>query len=136
VRVEGDAVDCDRWEFFRSRLSVGDPRARWMTELGGDELFGLQAAFATAGARAGLGSLWVANDSAAALPMTALHAELARGCDPEIALQAAILDYRARFADRRQAYFGPHSFSRSWAAECAKEATFHGRTHAPLRTSG
>lgn len=78
---------------------------RWMSELGGDDLFGLQAAFASAGARAVLGSLWVANDTAATWLMTAVHTELARGNDPDIALQTAILAYRANFPDRRQAYY-------------------------------
>ena len=80
--------------------------ARWMDELGGDDLFGLQAAFATAGARSILGSLWVANGSAATAVLTSTHRALAQGALPEVALQSAIIEYLANStAMTRHAYY-------------------------------
>ncbi len=66
---------------------------RGMTELGGDDLFGLQAAFAMAGARCVLGSLWPVYDEVTAAIMMGFHRYFAQRIAPEIALQSAVLDY-------------------------------------------
>jgi CHAT domain-containing protein len=83
---------------------------RLMPELGGDDLFGLQAAFAMAGARAILGSLWVANDTAARSIMSGFHGNLTHGAQPEVALRSAILDYRRANAQRSQSYYWAQFF--------------------------
>ncbi|MDP9104892.1 MAG: CHAT domain-containing protein, partial [Candidatus Eremiobacteraeota bacterium] len=66
---------------------------RGMTELGGDDLFGIQAAFSLAGARCVLGSLWPVYDDVTATIMMSFHRYLTQLVAPEIALQSAVLDY-------------------------------------------
>jgi len=65
---------------------------REMSAPPGDDLFGLQAAFFAAGARAVLGALWELDDRAAQLILPALHERLADLTPPE-ALQGAVLEY-------------------------------------------
>ncbi|MEZ4769687.1 MAG: CHAT domain-containing protein, partial [Caldilineales bacterium] len=87
---------------------------RGMAELAGDDLFGLQGAFFSAGARAVIGALWKADDATAADLMHSLHAGLAAGLAPELALQAAVKSYLAgaRGNRRRNLYFwAPYAVS-------------------------
>jgi CHAT domain-containing protein len=66
---------------------------RGMDELPGDDVFGLQAAFAMAGAQAVLGCLWTADDAAAKAIMISFHRYCAQLKPIEVALQMALLDY-------------------------------------------
>ena len=66
---------------------------RGASELGGDELFGLQAAFFTAGATRVLGALWPAESPVAARLMSRFHTLRADGMDADIALQTATLEH-------------------------------------------
>ncbi len=66
---------------------------RGMTELPGDEMFGLQAAFFMAGARRVVGALWPAESDPACKIMTDFHRYLVADKLPEVALQAAMTDY-------------------------------------------
>jgi CHAT domain-containing protein len=68
-------------------------KGRGMNELPGDEMFGLQAAFFSAGVRRVVGALWPADDTAAPVVMAAFHRQLAAGLQPEFALQAAVTAY-------------------------------------------
>jgi len=63
---------------------------RGLPELPGDDLFGLQAAFLQAGAQNVIGALWPLPDAAAARILPAVHAGLARGVAPDIALGEAL----------------------------------------------
>lgn len=63
---------------------------RGMTELPGDEIFGLQVAFFMAGARRVVGALWPAESKFACEIMTDFHRHLVAGKLPEIALQEAM----------------------------------------------
>jgi CHAT domain-containing protein len=76
---------------------------RGFGELPGDEIFGIQLAFAMAGAKAVIGCLWPTNDEVARAMMIDLHTRVARGCSPETALQSAIVSALRQF-DRRHAY--------------------------------
>lgn len=69
-------------------------KGRGLAELPGDEMFGLQAAFLTAGARRVVAALWPVDDNAAAIIMKAFHERLADGILPEFALQGAVLEYQ------------------------------------------
>jgi hypothetical protein len=60
----------------------------------GDEMFGLPAAFFSAGAREVLGGLWPVNDEAALEIMPALHQHLADGVPTDVALALAVNAYR------------------------------------------
>jgi hypothetical protein len=60
----------------------------------GDEMFGLPAAFFSAGAREVLGALWPVNDKAALAIMPALHKHLAAGLPSDVAVALAVNDYR------------------------------------------
>jgi CHAT domain-containing protein len=86
---------------------------RGMAELPGDELFGLQAAFFAAGARRLLGCLWPVDTFAAKDITRSFHQGLVGGKVPEVALQAAILDYLHRAGPlRRQVfYWAPFSLT-------------------------
>jgi hypothetical protein len=64
---------------------------RGLTELPGDEVFGLQSAFFLAGTRQVLGALWPADDDIARQIMTDFHRHLAVGETAEIALQSALV---------------------------------------------
>ncbi len=66
---------------------------RWMEELPGDELFGLQSAFFMAGARRMLSCLWPVDDAVASQMTKAFHALVMHGQHPEVALQMATKEY-------------------------------------------
>jgi len=87
-------------------------RGRGLEELPGDEMFGLQAAFFSAGARCVIGALWPAHDRAARSIMVAFHRHAAHST-PEFALQAAILDFLrdASLVTRNPAYWAPFVIS-------------------------
>jgi len=78
---------------------------RGLAELPGDDLFGLQAALFEAGARSVVGALWPVDDRVAPGIMARLHEGLAAGVAPDLALQAALLDYLAQPDTRRRIYF-------------------------------
>jgi CHAT domain-containing protein len=86
---------------------------RGMDELPGDELFGLQAAFFAAGARRVLGCLWPVDTYAAKDITKSFHQELGKGKAPEVALQAATLDYLGRAGPLRRKvfYWAPFALS-------------------------
>ncbi len=84
---------------------------RGMTELGGDDLFGIQAAFSLAGARCVLGSLWPVYDDVAAAIMIGFHGYLAQMVAPEIALQSVVLDYRRTLESRDDYAWAPFFLS-------------------------
>lgn len=81
-------------------------QGRGLAELPGDELFGMQAAFAMAGARAVLGCLWPVIDKVAADLMIRFHQCYAGGLRPAIALQKATVEHLRS---------GNSTRSRSWA---------------------
>jgi CHAT domain-containing protein len=68
---------------------------RFLKELPGDELLGLQAVFFLAGARRILGALWPVHDRAGQDIAVAFHRHYARGARAECALQQAIREYLA-----------------------------------------
>lgn len=68
--------------------------ARGLARLPADSVYGLQAAFHCAGARAVIGGLWELDDSAAAVITPALHRHLLAGLPPSRALRRALLAYR------------------------------------------
>lgn len=79
---------------------------RGRAELPGDELFGLQAALFTAGARAIVGCMWPVRDSVAPEIMLAIHERLLGGDPPDIALQVAVTAFRRAAGPlTRQPYF-------------------------------
>jgi hypothetical protein len=81
---------------------------RGMTELPGDDLFGLQAAFFRAGAHRILATLWPVASLAARKITVGFHARLAadKGCDAELALQGSICNYlRQAGIQARKIYF-------------------------------
>src|SRR5262249_30594033 len=86
---------------------------RGMTELPGDEIFGLQAAFFMAGGGGMLGCLWAGDDESAAQITTAFHHHLTGGKQPERALQAALREYLETAGPRRRKiyYWAPFFLS-------------------------
>jgi hypothetical protein len=82
---------------------------RDMDQLPGDEIFGIQSAFAMAGARAVLGCLWPTNDQFARTIMADFHQRWVKCCSPEVALQHAIAGY-LRQTDQRHCYRWAHFF--------------------------
>jgi CHAT domain-containing protein len=88
LRLDADLVVLSACDSGQRAIS-----GRGMTELGGDDLFGIQAAFSMAGARCILGSLWPVDDEVTAAMMIGFHRRLAQQIAPEIALQSAVLDY-------------------------------------------
>lgn len=70
------------------------PEGRGLSEPAGDEVLGLQAAFAMAGTAAVLGALWQVGDEAAASIMIPFHRNVIAGEPADVALQKAILGYR------------------------------------------
>lgn len=80
-------------------------KGRGMDELPGDELFGLQAAFFAAGARRVLGCLWPVDTFAAKDITRVFHLGLEEGKAPEVALQAATLDYLRHAGPLRRKVF-------------------------------
>jgi CHAT domain-containing protein len=71
-------------------------RGRGMDSVPGDELFGLQAAFFTAGCACIISALWPVGDATAPPIMEALHRHLLAGDPPEVALQRATLEFLER----------------------------------------
>jgi len=82
---------------------------RGLTELPGDDLFGLQAAFFAAGARQVLGSLWPVESEVACRMMTAVHRFLLKGETPERALQSTVVEHlaTARARSRQRICWAP-----------------------------
>jgi CHAT domain-containing protein len=77
-----------------------------LTELPGDEIFGLQSALFLAGARRVLGALWPVDDRVAPAIMTSLHRRLAAGQKPKVALQRALIKYlESGDANERDLFF-------------------------------
>ncbi len=98
-----DGLEISNWELKADTIVLSachsGQRAiagRGMKELPGDELFGLQAAFFTAGVKRIISGLWTV-DSYAALPITKeIHSFLVKGESPDIALQNALKSYLKR----------------------------------------
>lgn len=115
-----DGLEIARWN-LRAELVVLSAccsaqqaiAGRGMDELPGDELFGLQTAFFAAGARRVLGCLWPVPTVAAMEITKSFHRELGNGAAPEVALQAATLDYvrRAGPLQRIVFYWAPFALS-------------------------
>jgi CHAT domain-containing protein len=82
---------------------------RGLTGVPGDELFGLQAAFFTAGASKIISPLWPVADDVGMALMIALHRHLLTGCTPEVAHQRAVKEFlaSARLNRRRPHYWAP-----------------------------
>ena len=78
---------------------------RGLDQLPGDDLFGLQAALFQAGVATVVGALWPVDDRVAPGIMAMLHQGLAAGVAPDLALQAALLNYLAEPDARRGIYF-------------------------------
>ncbi len=79
---------------------------RGMSDLPGDDLFGLQAAFFAAGAKRVLGLLWPVHTEVAYTIMIAFHRFLVVGQAPELALQSAIVEYLKNAGPRfRKSFF-------------------------------
>lgn len=83
---------------------------RGMNELPGDELFGLQAAFFSAGTRVLLASLWPVESSIAKIITLDFHFGLAEGMSPDIALQKAIIHYLDSATSMKRAVYYWASF--------------------------
>jgi CHAT domain-containing protein len=103
---------------------------RGLTELPGDELFGLQAAFFQAGARCVLATLWPVNSLAAQSLATNFHARLAtdNSCDAERALQASICEYLAKAGKQTSKvhYWAPFFLSVFGRPVRSQEERLHG----------
>ncbi len=79
---------------------------RGMQDLPGDEIFGLQSAFFTAGAKRILSALWPVDSLAAYEIVTSFHRHFASGKLPELALQDAVKDYlNAADFEREDVYY-------------------------------
>lgn len=79
---------------------------RGMDELPGDDLFGLQAAFFAAGAKRTICSLWPVESSVARSMTVRFHGYIANGLQPELALQAAVIDYlKTAGTQKRKVYY-------------------------------
>lgn len=86
---------------------------RGMSELPGDDLFGLQAAFFAAGAKLLLCSLWPVDSHTARTITLSFHRAIIQGKVPEVALQAAIQDHlkTAGLGKRGVYYWAPFFLS-------------------------
>lgn len=86
---------------------------RWMEELPGDELFGLQSAFFTAGAKRILSCLWPVDDTVASQITKTFHDLLMNGQLPEVAIQMATKEYlkTAKVRTRKIYYWAPFFLS-------------------------
>jgi len=82
---------------------------RGMSEVAGDDIFGLQAAFFTAGAARVMGALWPVESLVASQLMEAFHRFRAAGEAPESALQRAMVDHldHATLQSRKTYYWAP-----------------------------
>jgi CHAT domain-containing protein len=106
-----DGLDISQWDLgaelvvlsacqVGQRAISGRSQAPWSgageggEALFGDEMFGLPAAFLSAGAHEILGGLWRVNDKAALAIMPALHEHLADGLPSDEALALAVNAYR------------------------------------------
>ena len=96
-----DGLEISRWQLqadlvvlaacHSARRTVTSRGTTISEDLFGDEVFGLQAAFFSAGARQVLGAMWPAQDDVAAQAMTAFHRHLADSQPADIALRKAVL---------------------------------------------
>jgi CHAT domain-containing protein len=76
------------------------------SDLPGDDVFGLQAAFFAAGAKRVLGTVWPVQDTLSLKFMVKFYSFLAEGETPELALQKTIVDHLANAKSRlRYPYF-------------------------------
>src|SRR5262249_31072442 len=75
-----------------------------LSELPGDDLFGLQAVLFQAGVRGVIGALWPFDESAHVI-LPELHKHLALGLVPEEALRAAVRAYLQAPNARRDIYY-------------------------------
>ena len=76
-----------------------------LSELPGDDLFGLQAALFQAGVRGVIGALWPLNDDSALSLLPELHRRLALGAAPEEALRGAVCAYLQLPGSQREIYY-------------------------------
>ena len=67
--------------------------ARGLKRLPSDEVYGLQAALHTAGAKSTLGALWVVDDETTAKFTRSLHTELAHGKTPAAAFRKSVITH-------------------------------------------
>ncbi len=82
---------------------------RGLTELPGDDVFGIQAVLFASGVRCVLGALWPVASAAARPIMVHLHEALAAGDPPDVALQRALRAHRAGDPRLRNlAYWAPY----------------------------
>ncbi len=79
-------------------------KGRGLEQLPGDDMFGLQAAFFEAGAKAVISALWPVYDAVAKRLMTELHTKLAAGIATDVALQAAVVAELRRAETRRRIF--------------------------------
>jgi hypothetical protein len=79
-------------------------KGRGLAELPGDDVFGLQSALFSAGARSILGALWPLKDESACDLAARFHQHYAAGHPPDKALQAAVNDY-LEHSPRRETYY-------------------------------
>lgn len=87
-RLEADLVVLSACSSGQRAIS-----GRGMSELPGDDLLGLQAAFFAAGASAVLCTLWPVNSEAARIIMTSVHKLLSNGMARDFAVQSAIKEF-------------------------------------------
>jgi hypothetical protein len=100
----GDALDGLDITYcgFRAELAVLSAcssgqralRGRDSAELPGDDIFGLQMALFHSGVRTILGTLWPVETHAALAIVTEFHRQYAAGLSAELALQAAVTEFR------------------------------------------
>ena len=93
-----------------------------LSELPGDDLFGLQAAWFQAGAHTVIGALWPLDDKSAAILLPNLHRQLAAGAAPDIALQSAVCDYLKAPNFRPDVFFWAPLFASSLGRVTNKES--------------
>jgi CHAT domain-containing protein len=89
--------------------------ARRQAELQGDEILGLQTAFAAAGCRKILSSLWPVEDSVALAIMEGFHEYRLQGLPDDVSLQRSILNYidnKENIAFRSLRYWAPFFIAR------------------------
>ncbi len=78
-----------------------------LPELPGDDLFGLQGALFEAGAGSVIGALWPVDDATAGALLPVMHAGLAAGAAPEVALRDAMCAYLQGAAAQSVFYWAP-----------------------------
>ncbi|MDX1418121.1 MAG: CHAT domain-containing protein [Candidatus Promineifilaceae bacterium] len=95
------------------RAIKGRPVGGIVTELPGDDVYGLQAAFYAAGAQRVLGAMWpVAQDTAHDI-LSEFYRLLLAGREPEFALQESVCDYivKAGINSRKPYFWAPFFIS-------------------------